>query len=499
VESRPALARLLLALSLAGCAVSGRTEGDSSLHLRPFLYPDAFTLEEIASESGFPEVERHLREDRAEEALRFLDRTHERLEPPEDRKRLFLSAWAHRDLGDLESARSSLRDVLPLVEHDTRTLLSVWHLLRQMGEEPPPAVADEVLGVILEDHSPDGILVITAAFADGTPRLLASTGGGVIGLPSGFKASTRKAVANVIAEAQQHLPVVPEATDLSLPGPNTIRVVLLTRRGVYAREETWQSIATSEIGRVAATSQQLMFNLGTYLGIRPENPDELLVFAALHQDHDELRRAIEAGADVNSKDRDGMPALAVAVSNQWLEGVEALLSHKADVRIVTHAPHKGLKGTPALTFAAANGSGPVLTALLRAGAPVDGRDDAGVTPLMSASFMGHAEIVEMLLANGAQTELQDDSGYTALMYGSNAGHPSVVRALLAAGADPSASDNQGTRPLMFAAQHGRDDVVRLLLEAGVDPAIEGEHGLSAIGFAVQNGHESTLTLLSGEH
>jgi hypothetical protein len=285
-----------------------------------------------------------------------------------------------------------------------------------MGDEPPPAVADEVLGVIVEDHSPDGTLVITAAFADGTPRLLASTDGGVIGEAGAFRESTRKAVANVIAEAQRCLTIVPEATDLSLPSPNTIRVVLLTRRGVYAREETWQSMATSEVSLLGGASQQLMFNLGTYLGFRPESPNKLLLFAAAHQDLDDLRLAIEAGADVNSRDRDGMPALAIAVSNQWLEGVEVLLSHKADVRIVTDAPHKSLKGTPALTFAAANGSRPVLSTLLRAGAPVDGPDDGGVTPLMSASFMGHPEIVEMLLANGAQTELQDDNGYTALMF-----------------------------------------------------------------------------------
>jgi ankyrin repeat protein len=258
-------------------------------------------------------------------------------------------------------------------------------------------------------------------------------------------------------------------------------------------------MATSEVSLLGGASQQLMFNLGTYLGFRPESPNKLLLFAAAHQDLDDLRLAIEAGADVNSRDRDGMPALAIAVSNQWLEGVEVLLSHKADVRIVTDAPHKSLKGTPALTFAAANGSRPVLSTLLRAGAPVDGPDDGGVTPLMSASFMGHPEIVEMLLANGAQTELQDDNGYTALMYGSNAGHPSVVRALLDAGADPSANDNQGNRPLMFAAQHGHDDAVRLLLEAGADPTIEGEHGLSAIGFAVQKGHESTLKRLRDGH
>jgi hypothetical protein len=266
VESRSVLTYVLLALSLAGCTVSDRTTGDhgSSLHLRTFLYPDAFTLEELASESGFPQIEQHLREHRAGEALRLLAQSHERLEAQHELERLYLSAWAHRDLGDLESARTSLRDALPLVENDTRALLNAWHLLRQMGEEPPAAVADEVLGVIVEDHSPDGTLVITAAFADGTPRLLASTGGGVIGDANQFRESTRKAVANVIAEAQGCLPLVPEARDLSLPGPDTIRVVLLTRRGVHAREETWQSMPTSELSRLGGASQRLMLNLGTY-------------------------------------------------------------------------------------------------------------------------------------------------------------------------------------------------------------------------------------------
>jgi hypothetical protein len=237
----------------------------SALDLRRFLYPDAFTLEDLASGASLVEIERHLREGHAEDALRLLAEGHNELEPQQKLDRLYLSTWAHRDLGDLDSARTALREVLPLVEKDTRAVLNVWHLLRQMGEEPPAAVADEVLGVIVEDHSPDGTLAITAAFADGTPRLLASAGGGVIGEAHGFRRSTRKAVADVIAEAQKHLAVVPEATDLSPPTPNTVRVVLLTRRGVYAREETWQSMPTSEVSRLAGASQRLMVNLGTYL------------------------------------------------------------------------------------------------------------------------------------------------------------------------------------------------------------------------------------------
>jgi tetratricopeptide (TPR) repeat protein len=266
VKSRSVLTCVLLALSLAGCAVSDRTEGNgSSLHLRRFLYPDAFTLEDLASESKFPQIEQHLREHRAQEALDLLAQNHERLESRQYLEHLYLLAWAHRDLGNLELARRSLRKALPLVEDDTRSLLSAWHLLRQMGEEPPAVVADEVLGVIVEDHSPDGLLVITAAYADGTPRLFSSAGGGVIGLAYGFRASTRKAVADVIAEAQKHLAVVPEAKDLSLPTPDTIRVVLLTRRGVYAREETSESMRTSEVSSLGTASQRLLMDLLTYL------------------------------------------------------------------------------------------------------------------------------------------------------------------------------------------------------------------------------------------
>lgn len=225
--------------------------------------------------------------------------------------------------------------------------------------------------------------------------------------------------------------------------------------------------------------------------------DKELIVAVSMQDVEGLRRAAEAGADPNARDPDFYPALAIAASNQWVEGVEVLLAHQADATVVIHKPRLGLKRTPILHLPAANGSLPVVAALLEAGAQVDAVDAEGVTALMSASFMGHRDIVKLLLAKGAKTERAAQSGYTALMYASNAGHASIVRALLAAGANASATDAQQSTPLMFAAQHAHDDVVEVLLAAGADPTSRGAHGLSAIGFARQNGHQATPRLLTG--
>ena len=77
----------------------------------------------------------------------------------------------------------------------------------------------------------------------------------------------------------------------------------------------------------------------------------------------EVKRLLEAGADVNAKDNDGNPPLHLA-SNY--------------------------------------GHAEVVKILLEAGANVDAKGNYRETPLHMASYYGHAEVVKVLLASGAK-------------------------------------------------------------------------------------------------
>ena len=91
----------------------------------------------------------------------------------------------------------------------------------------------------------------------------------------------------------------------------------------------------------------------------------------------------------------------------------------------------------------------------------------GFTPLIYAAREGRGEVVAALLAAGADASAQNKSGDSALIYASMNGHLPVVKALLEVGANPD--PKRGYRSaLMAAARNGFEDVVGALLEGGAD-------------------------------
>ena len=225
-------------------------------------------------------------------------------------------------------------------------------------------------------------------------------------------------------------------------------------------------------------------------------PAERLVAAVAALDLKGVQEALTAGADPNTCDGGGCPAVAIAASRKWAAGLDVLLRAGADIRTRLTSEGDGFAHSPLINFPAANGSIDTLEVLLRGGADIDAGDATGLTALMCAAFMGHTAVVERLIEAGATLDARDEKGYTALMFAANAGHADVLAALLGAGANANARDHDGSTPLMFAAQHGFDSCIERLLAAGAIPAAAGHHGLSAIDFARQNGHSATETLLT---
>ena len=193
------------------------------------------------------------------------------------------------------------------------------------------------------------------------------------------------------------------------------------------------------------------------------NRDAPLADAVERKDSAAVGVLLQAGADVNAPQRDGMTPLHWAVYHDDSRLAERLVAAGASVQLANRY------GVTPLALACANGSGGLVELLLRAGAYPEGALPGGETPLMTASRTGSLAAVRALLARGARADAREDRrGQTALMWASAEGHLEVVRALIAAGADVRARLPSGLTPLLLAVRGGHAAAARALLDAGVD-------------------------------
>ncbi|UKZ61196.1 uncharacterized protein TrAtP1_002466 [Trichoderma atroviride] len=161
--------------------------------------------------------------------------------------------------------------------------------------------------------------------------------------------------------------------------------------------------------------------------------------------------------DVNAVTSDYRTALLIAVTEQQLDIVKALLKLNADLTL---------------------------------------RDSSNRTPLLIAASLGNAEIFEVLLEQGADLDSQDEEGKTALHLALEAGNLALTKRLIELFKDKSlldVQDSSGKTSLYQAAYSGMKLVIELLLEAGADVNIRSKAGKLPLHEGTDN-HDITLLL-----
>jgi cytohesin len=78
----------------------------------------------------------------------------------------------------------------------------------------------------------------------------------------------------------------------------------------------------------------------------------------------------------------------------------------------------------------------------------------------------YPELVEMLIKHGADVNVKTDSGFVALFWAARYGHDGVTKVLIAHGADVNAKDKDGITALQWAMTNQQAKVVELLKAAG---------------------------------
>ena len=119
----------------------------------------------------------------------------------------------------------------------------------------------------------------------------------------------------------------------------------------------------------------------------------------------------------------------------------------------------------------------------------------GETPLYFAARQGKHEVVELLLEASARVDPVSGHRWTPLLAAVYAGHRQVAGALLRHGADADHLDAEQLSPLFYAARAGDEELVAALLERGADATYESPFGDGALATAARLGYAGVARLL----
>eukprot|EP01065_Artemidia_motanka_P034998 TRINITY_DN42965_c0_g1_i1.p1 TRINITY_DN42965_c0_g1~~TRINITY_DN42965_c0_g1_i1.p1 ORF type:complete len:1568 (+),score=432.02 TRINITY_DN42965_c0_g1_i1:81-4784(+) len=183
-----------------------------------------------------------------------------------------------------------------------------------------------------------------------------------------------------------------------------------------------------------------------------------------------------------------LPTILCGTAAQGGDGLphlEDMLS-VSDDRAVAASDYDGR--TP-LHIAASLGFTDVARLLLDAGADVNARDFAGVTPLREAVWHRRAQMVSLLREHDGKLDVDPLTACIDLCCLVNEDDVERLGLMLAAGQDPNVAEYDGRTPLHIAAVRGNLETCRLLVQNFANVSAQDRWGNTPVEEAEKHGHE----------
>jgi len=299
----------------------------------------------------------------------------------------------------------------------------------------------------------------------------------------------------------------------------TAAALIAAGADVNAKDETQQSaylIATSEgyldLLELTLAHGADLASLDSYQGTG-------LIRAGERGHADIVGRLLRAGIEVNHVNRPGWTALDEAIvygdgGPTYVDTVRALVAGGADVDRVAsdgrtplqNAQRQGQDAVTAtldragqappadpaaaLLAAADAGDADGVAVALRAGAPIETRDEHGRTPLLLAALADRVDTARLLVVLGADPDAQDDRWDSPWLVTGVTGSVAMLETLLPAHPDLTLRNRFGGVSVIPASERGHVDYVRRVVTTGIDVNHVNDPGWTALLEAIVYGDGS---------
>lgn len=197
---------------------------------------------------------------------------------------------------------------------------------------------------------------------------------------------------------------------------------------------------------------------------------------------------------INAPDKYGLSPLMIAIQKGYLDLVEILLAHNAEVN------YQSMGGKSAFMVAAYGGNVEMMDLLHKNKVDLEARDKTGSTALHWAVDGKSFEAVRWMMSKVKQLDAKDyTSGWTPLMrLAATSGDENIGRILIHHGSNVNSIDCDGKSVLMMASLNGHNGLVKMLVKKGANILKRSEHGKTALDFAKSFDHRQVTLFLEEE-
>ena len=219
---------------------------------------------------------------------------------------------------------------------------------------------------------------------------------------------------------------------------------------------------------------------------------------------DTIQILLDHGADIDARtdDDEKLTPLMIASRNEWEDNIKTLLNNYPDMNIRDAEGNTVLMHIPQtrhfLLEPEQNTAVESAKIMIKHGADLNVRSNAGITPLMAAVIKGDEPVFDLYIENGANPFAVDNKGNSVLCYAiHNWRHPRryMAEKLIKLGANVDGINDEGKPLIWLAVYEFQSDITRYLLEAGANVNVVDRNGESPLDVRMWTGRSYHLTTI----